>query len=154
MTNTSRHAAKIQNDPRWAALVARNAGVDGSFVYSVKTTGVYCRPGCPSRPARPENIAFHASPKEAEKAGFRPCKRCKPDQQSLAEEHAEVITRLCRYIEAAEHAPTLAELAAQSGWSTYHLHEHSRQSAGLHPKPMLQRSAQSVCVMGWNPALP
>src|SRR5687767_6160604 len=110
MTNTA-HETQIQNDPRWSALLARNADADGSFVYSVKTTGVYCRPGCPSRLARPENIAFYASPADAESAGFRPCKRCKPDQLSLAAEHAEIITRVCRYIEAAEHTPTLTELA-------------------------------------------
>jgi AraC family transcriptional regulator of adaptative response/methylated-DNA-[protein]-cysteine methyltransferase len=134
MVNTSRHAAKIQNDPRWAAVVARNAAKDGSFVYSVKTTGVYCRPGCPSRPARPENIAFHTSAKAAENAGFRPCKRCKPDQRSLAEEHAEVVTILCRYIEATDQTPTLAELAAQCGWSTYHLHRTFKAVCGLTPK--------------------
>jgi AraC family transcriptional regulator, regulatory protein of adaptative response / methylated-DNA-[protein]-cysteine methyltransferase len=134
MANPNRHAPKMQDDPRWAALAARNAEADGSFVYSVKTTGVYCRPGCPSKPARPENVAFHTSAKEAEAAGFRPCKRCKPDQHSLAEEHAEIVTRLCRYIEAAEHTPTLAELAAQSGWSTYHLHRTFKAVCGLTPK--------------------
>lgn len=64
---------------RWAALAARDAAADGAFFYSVRTTGVYCRPSCAARPARPENVAFHATTEDAEAAGFRPCKRCKPD---------------------------------------------------------------------------
>lgn len=147
MPDTTRHAAnKIANDPRWAALVARDAKADGSFVYSVKTTGVYCRPGCPSRLAKPENINFYASPGAAESAGFRPCKRCRPDQRSLAAEHTEIVTRLCRYIEAAEHSPTLAELAAQSGWSTYHLQRTFKAVCGLTPKAYAAaQRARRVC---------
>ncbi|CAM5330469.1 hypothetical protein RLIN73S_04314 [Rhodanobacter lindaniclasticus] len=80
-------------DPRWIAVRARDARADGSFFYSVRTTGVYCRPSCAARPARPENVAFHASAAEAERAGFRPCKRCKPDQPSLAEQHAALLHR-------------------------------------------------------------
>jgi AraC family transcriptional regulator of adaptative response/methylated-DNA-[protein]-cysteine methyltransferase len=70
----------IANDPRWAQVLARDAGADGSFYYSVKTSGVYCRPSCAARPARPENVAFHLTAADAEQAGFRPCKRCGPDQ--------------------------------------------------------------------------
>jgi AraC family transcriptional regulator of adaptative response/methylated-DNA-[protein]-cysteine methyltransferase len=68
------------NDPRWASVLARDASADGNFYYSVRTSGVYCRPSCAARPARPENVAFHASREAAEQAGFRPCKRCKPDR--------------------------------------------------------------------------
>jgi hypothetical protein len=71
-------------DPRWTAIVNRDAAADGAFLYSVRTTGVYCRPSCKARLARPENVAFHASAKEAEDAGFRPCKRCRP-QPDLSE---------------------------------------------------------------------
>jgi AraC family transcriptional regulator of adaptative response/methylated-DNA-[protein]-cysteine methyltransferase len=70
--------SQIEPDPRWDAVVARNAGFDGKFVYAVKTTGVYCRPSCPSRQAKPENVAFYASGDEAAQAGFRACKRCRP----------------------------------------------------------------------------
>jgi AraC family transcriptional regulator, regulatory protein of adaptative response / methylated-DNA-[protein]-cysteine methyltransferase len=76
-------AAATTTDPRWASVVARNANADGKFFYSVKTTGVYCRPSCPARLARPENVRFHTTTKDAEKAGFRPCKRCKPNQPSI-----------------------------------------------------------------------
>src|SRR5689334_25099378 len=81
---------------RWAALRARDAAADGRFYYSVKTTGVYCRPSCGARPARPENVAFHATTAAAERAGFRPCKRCRPTEAPLAERHAAQIAALCR----------------------------------------------------------
>src|SRR5258708_24173203 len=73
-------AAATVSDPRWAAVAARDARADGKFFYSVRTTGVYCRPSCAARAARPENVAFHRSTAEADRAGFRPCMRCKPDQ--------------------------------------------------------------------------
>jgi AraC family transcriptional regulator, regulatory protein of adaptative response / methylated-DNA-[protein]-cysteine methyltransferase len=69
-------------DPRWAAIATRDTRSDGEFLYSVRTTGVYCRPSCAARPARRENVGFHATAKEAERAGFRPCKRCRPDRIS------------------------------------------------------------------------
>lgn len=77
--NTVQRAADTLSDPRWQAVLARDASADGSFYYSVKTSGVYCRPSCKARPARPENVAFHVTPAAAEEAGFRACKRCKPD---------------------------------------------------------------------------
>jgi len=80
-----RAAAATMNDPRWAAVRARDPAADGSFYYSVATTGVYCRPSCASRAARPENVRFHASREDAQQAGFRPCKRCRPDRLEPAE---------------------------------------------------------------------
>lgn len=67
-----------ETDPRWLRVVARDRSADGVFVYSVWTTGVYCRPSCPSRLANPRNVRFHATPADAEAAGFRACKRCRP----------------------------------------------------------------------------
>lgn len=127
-------AAATQSDPRWAAIVARDAQADGCFYYSVKTTGVYCRPSCAARQARPENVAFHASMDDAERAGFRPCKRCKPDRPSLVEQHAAAVTEACRLIEAAETAPALATLAGQVGISTYHFHRVFKAVTGLTPR--------------------
>jgi AraC family transcriptional regulator of adaptative response/methylated-DNA-[protein]-cysteine methyltransferase len=112
VTEKSQLAAGTLHDPRWAAVVARSADADGQFFYSVRTTGVYCRPSCASRRARPENVAFHATRADAERAGFRPCKRCRPDQPTLREQHAAVITDICRLIESAESVPDLAALAA------------------------------------------
>ena len=68
------------NDQRWESLTNRDPSADGTFYYSVKTTGVYCRPSCAARSARRENVQFHASREDAERAGFRPCKRCKPNE--------------------------------------------------------------------------
>lgn len=127
-------AAATLADPRWAAVVARDSAADGQFVYSVASTGVYCRPGCSARLASPENVRFHTTPADAEQAGFRPCRRCQPDRQSLAAQQAATIAALCRFIEAAERAPTLAELAARSGVSSYHLHRLFKAQTGLTPR--------------------
>jgi AraC family transcriptional regulator, regulatory protein of adaptative response / methylated-DNA-[protein]-cysteine methyltransferase len=78
-------AKKTLRDPRWALVLARSTETDGRFFYSVRTTGVYCRPSCAARPARPENVRFHATREEARQAGFRPCKRCRPDRLEPAE---------------------------------------------------------------------
>lgn len=127
-------ASATMNDRRWAAVVARDAAADGQFVYSVRTTGVYCRPSCPSRQANPENVRFHATCADAERAGFRACARCRPDQPALAERHAAIVAALCRLIETADPAPTLDELAARASMSAYHLHRVFRQITGLTPK--------------------
>lgn len=127
-------AAETVSDPRWAAVVARDPAADGTFFYSVKTTGVYCRPSCAARTANPENVAFHRTAADAERAGFRPCKRCKPDQASRGEQHAAMVAGLCRFIEGAERLPTLGELAKRSGLSAYHLHRVFKDVTGLTPK--------------------
>lgn len=127
-------AAATANDPRWASVVARNPAADGTFYYSVKTTRVYCRPSCAARRARPENVRFHATREDAEKAGCRPCKRCKPDQPSLPEQYAAKVTAACRIIEESEHAPGLRELAKHVGVSAYHFHRVFKLITGLTPK--------------------
>ncbi len=127
-------AAATMADPRWAAVLARDPAADGRFFYSVRTTGVYCRPSCAARRARPEHVAFHASVADAERAGFRPCRRCRPDQPPLAEQHAATVARLCRFIESAEQAPSLEALAAEAGLSIYHLHRVFKAATGLTPK--------------------
>jgi AraC family transcriptional regulator of adaptative response/methylated-DNA-[protein]-cysteine methyltransferase len=133
-TKTAALAAATVSDPRWAAVLARDAGVDGRFFYSVKTTGVYCRPSCAARTPRPENVGFHPTAAAADRAGFRPCKRCKPGQPSLAEQHAGLVAGLCRFIENAEQPPSLAELASRAGLSVYHLHRVFKAVTGLTPK--------------------
>jgi AraC family transcriptional regulator of adaptative response/methylated-DNA-[protein]-cysteine methyltransferase len=133
-TADAKRAAATTKDPRWAAIVARNPAADGQFFYSVKTTGVYCRPSCAARPARPENVQFHSSCEDAERAGFRACKRCKPNQPPLVEQHAAKVTEICRLIEAAETAPALDELASKAGLSPYHFHRVFKAVTGLTPK--------------------
>ena len=132
--NPEARAAKVVNDPRWPLVLARDASADGRFFYSVSTTRVYCRPSCGARRARPEHVRFHASAADAERAGFRACKRCKPDQLPLVERHAARVTELCRYIEETDHTPTLQELAARAGLSTYHLHRLFKAFTGLTPR--------------------
>jgi AraC family transcriptional regulator of adaptative response/methylated-DNA-[protein]-cysteine methyltransferase len=127
-------AAATERDPRWAAVVRRDPAFDGRFVYAVRTTGVYCRPTCPSRTAKARNVVFHATCEEAERAGFRPCQRCNPNGASLAEHHAAVIAEICRRIEAAEELPTLGALAAEAGMSPFHFHRVFKSVTGLTPK--------------------
>lgn len=119
---------------RWAAVIAKDRAADGEFFYSVRTTGVYCRPSCAARPARRENVAFHLTGVEAEAAGFRPCKRCKPDQPPMAQRQAAMVAQACRSIETAEEAPDLETLAAQAGVSPFHFHRVFKSVAGVTPK--------------------
>ncbi len=123
-----------QGDARMQAVRRRDPGADGTFVYSVATTGVYCHPSCAARPALAENIAFHATRADAERAGFRPCKRCRPDLPPRAAREAALIAAACRRIEAAEEPPPLADLAAAAGLSPHHFHRLFRRIAGVTPK--------------------
>ena len=132
--NLNQRAAATRNDPRWAAVVARDPAADGKFFYAVKTTGVYCRPSCASRPARPENVQFHATRADAERAGFRPCKRCKPEQAPQVERYAAIVVKVCRLIERAETMLSLASLASEAGLSTHHFHRVFKSAMGLTPK--------------------
>jgi AraC family transcriptional regulator, regulatory protein of adaptative response / methylated-DNA-[protein]-cysteine methyltransferase len=127
------HVATItEDDPRWVAVVARDP--QAKFFYSVKTTGVYCRPSCAARLPKLENVQFHATREDAAKAGFRPCKRCKPDQASPVEQHAEQIASACRLIESSETPPSLALLSRHVGLSSYHFHRVFKAATGLTPK--------------------
>jgi AraC family transcriptional regulator of adaptative response/methylated-DNA-[protein]-cysteine methyltransferase len=123
-----------RDDARWAAVVARDASFAGQFYIAVKTTGVYCRPGCPARLAKRANVRFFDTRDEAERAGFRPCKRCKPGEPALAELHAEKVAQACRLIEAAEETPKLDALAETVGLSPYHFHRIFKQAVGVTPK--------------------
>jgi AraC family transcriptional regulator of adaptative response/methylated-DNA-[protein]-cysteine methyltransferase len=113
---------------------ARSLDADGIFYYSVRTTGVYCQPSCPSRGARRVNVAFHASREDAEAAGFRPCLRCKPDQPPLAERQAAAVAQACRLIEAALEEPDLETLARACGMSRFHFHRVFKAHTGITPK--------------------
>jgi AraC family transcriptional regulator of adaptative response/methylated-DNA-[protein]-cysteine methyltransferase len=129
-----RPANATEADARWTSIVTRDPRADGTFYYSVKTTGVYCRPSCAARRAKPENVQFHATCREAERAGFRPCRRCKPGQESLASQHAASIAEVCRFIEESEEAAGLAQLASRAGLSTYYFHRVFKAITGLTPK--------------------
>lgn len=134
VSQKTRAAGAIGRDPRWAALAAGSVAADGTFFYSVRTTGVYCRPSCGARVPRPENVRFHATREEAERAGFRPCKRCRPDRPSLAEQHAATVTEICRLIETSSRVPALDVLAARARMSPFHFHRVFKAVTGLTPK--------------------
>jgi len=123
-----------EKDPRWQTVIARDRTADGRFFYSVKSTGIYCRPSCGARIPKPENVQFHNTAELAEQAGFRPCKRCKPDQLPLARQHAAAIAAVCRSIESSAEMPALDELAAQAGLSSYYFHRLFKSMTGLTPK--------------------
>lgn len=122
------------DDERWAAFVARDSSYDGHFFVAVKTTGIYCRPSCPARRPKRENIRFFDVAAEAERAGFRPCKRCKPDQPPLSEQYAGKVAEACRLIETAEAEPSLDALAQAVGLSPYHFHRIFKATLGVTPK--------------------
>ena len=122
------------DEARWDAVQRRDPQADGRFFYSVRTTGVYCRPSCPSRGARRANVAFHASVQQAEAAGFRPCLRCQPTLAPLAERQAAAVARACRLIEQSEAAPDLDRLAKAAGMSRFHFHRVFKAHTGITPK--------------------
>ncbi|HEX8416150.1 MAG TPA: bifunctional DNA-binding transcriptional regulator/O6-methylguanine-DNA methyltransferase Ada [Methylobacterium sp.] len=120
-------------DPRWEALLRRDPAAEGRFVYSVRSTGVYCRPTCPARRPLRRNVAFHATPEAAEAAGFRSCLRCRPKEPGLAEREAAAVAQACRLIEAAETPPDLTTLSAAVGISPHHFHRMFKRVAGVTP---------------------
>jgi AraC family transcriptional regulator of adaptative response/methylated-DNA-[protein]-cysteine methyltransferase len=119
---------------RWEAIVQRNRQADGVFVYGVLTTGVYCRPGCPSRLPDRENVRFFDTSEEAERAGFRPCKRCSPNAPERQGTHAEAIVQACKTIEESEEPPSLNELAEAAGLSPFYFHRLFKKIVGVTPK--------------------
>ncbi|MDB5584453.1 MAG: DNA-O6-methylguanine--protein-cysteine S-methyltransferase /Transcriptional regulator Ada, partial [Bradyrhizobium sp.] len=126
--------AALADDPRWARIVARDRTADGHLWYSVLTTGVYCRPSCPSRIANPRNVLLHDTFEEAKATGFRPCKRCNPDGVSAEAGNVAIVARACRLIEESEKEPSLADLAAAVGRSPSYFHRRFKAVTGLTPK--------------------
>lgn len=124
----------IENDPRWAAVVARDPKADGQFVYAVKTTGIYCNPSSLARLPKPHNVEFFDSAEQAQAAGYRPSKRTTRDQSELAAQHAATVAAACRQIESAETLPALGELAEAAGLSSFHFHRVFKSVTGLTPK--------------------
>ena len=122
------------DDAKLAAVRRRDAAADGAFFYSVITTGVYCYPSCAARPALRGNMAFHATREDAGRAGFRPCKRCRPDLPPRAEREAALVAAACRTIEGSEEELPLAALAAGAGTSPHHFHRMFHRIAGVTPK--------------------
>jgi len=130
----SKLTPSVTDDPRWARIVERDKTADGHLWYSVSTTGVYCRPSCPSRVANPKNVQLHDSLESAKATGFRACKRCKPDGASIEAENAALVAKACRIIEDSEEEPSLEELAGAIGRSPGYFHRVFKTTTGLTPK--------------------
>jgi len=126
--------ASVADDPRWPRIVARDKTADGYLWYSVATTGVYCRPSCPSRVANPKNVQLHDTLESARATGFRPCKRCSPDGLSTECKNAALVAKACRIIEESEQEPSLEELAGTIGRSSSYFHRVFKAATGLTPK--------------------
>src|SRR5271167_4375759 len=121
MTDRPKDTA-TERDPRWPLVVGRDGAADGAFWYSVSTTGVYCRPSCPSRTANPTNVQLHDSLASAKATGFRPCRRCNPDGPSVEAENATLVAKACRIIETSEEEPSLEDLSEAVGRSSGYFH--------------------------------
>jgi len=132
--STKEPAPYTDEETRWNAVVQRDRQADGAFVYGVATTGIYCRPGCPSKLPNRENVRFFDTWEEAERAGFRPCKRCSPSASRPPAPHLEIIRRACRLIEDADEPPTLQALADTVGLSPAYFHRRFKEIVGVTPK--------------------
>lgn len=119
-------------DQRWQAVESRDSNASGHFVYAVRTTGVYCHPGCKSRMAKRSNVEFYDTPVAAEAAGYRACKRC--ISKASTSRHSQLVTRACRLIETCDPAPSLDQLSAQLAVSSFHLHRLFKAETGVTPK--------------------
>jgi AraC family transcriptional regulator, regulatory protein of adaptative response / methylated-DNA-[protein]-cysteine methyltransferase len=124
----------VEDDPRWARIVARDKTADGQLWYSVATTGVYCRASCPSRIANPKNVQLHDTLESAKATGFRPCRRCNPEGPSVDAENAALVAKACRIIEESEEVPSLDVLADAIGRSPSYFHRVFKAATGLTPK--------------------
>jgi AraC family transcriptional regulator of adaptative response/methylated-DNA-[protein]-cysteine methyltransferase len=119
---------------RWDALTQRDPQADGVFWYGVRTTKIYCRPTCSSRMPNRANVCFFDTPDDAEEAGFRPCKRCRPRLPATNGIYTDAIANACKHIETAEVEPSLNELASAAGLSPYHFHRMFKAAVGVTPK--------------------
>ena len=128
---------------RLAAVRTRDPAADGHFLYAVATTGVFCHPSCAARPARRENISFHLTRADAARAGYRPCKRCRPDLPPKSEREAAIVEAACRLMETADERPDLAALAASASLSPHHFHRLFRRIAGVTPRAYASAHRQS-----------
>jgi AraC family transcriptional regulator, regulatory protein of adaptative response / methylated-DNA-[protein]-cysteine methyltransferase len=124
----------LNSETCWKAVENRDAGADGSFFYAVRTTGVYCRPGCASRLPLRANTVFFETTAAAEADGFRPCKRCRPTDGSAASRHLAAIEKACALLRTSETMPSLAELADSAAISRFHFHRVFKQITGTTPR--------------------
>ena len=122
------------DDERWQGVLSKDSSFDGQFVFAVSTTGIYCRPSCPSRRPKRENVSFFQLPEAAERAGFRACLRCRPRETRTVDSHVELTQRICRLIDENEGEPvTLAKLSEELDVSSFHLQRTFKGIMGITP---------------------
>jgi AraC family transcriptional regulator of adaptative response/methylated-DNA-[protein]-cysteine methyltransferase len=125
----------MDNPELWNAVIARDSSRDGSFVFAVRSTGIYCRPSCPARRPRPEQVSFFPVPEAAEQAGFRACRRCHPRRARTSDPRIELVRRICHAIDDHNEEPqTLKMLSADTGISAHHLQRTFKDLMGITPK--------------------
>ena len=125
----------ITDEQRWRAVEGRDGSFDGAFVFAVSTTGIYCRPSCPSRRPKRRNVRYYAAPEGAERNGYRACKRCKPRDARAADPMVDALRAVCRFIEASDQGPpTLETLGKMAGLSPHHLQRRFKRLVGVTPR--------------------
>src|SRR5207253_10511621 len=123
---------------KWKAVVERDETSDGLFVFAVRSTGIYCKPSCPARHPNLEQVIFFSQPDEAERSGFRACKRCQP-QEARSSAKAQLVQKICRYIEATlDEKLTLEILSHQAGLSPFHFQRTFKGILGISPRQYVE----------------
>jgi len=125
---------RLNDAARWKAVSTRDRSADGLFVYGVRSTGVYCRPSCPSRRPRRDRVAFFASGETAERDGFRACRRCRPGSVAGPDPRADLVLRACRCMDESDGPVALEALAERLGVEAHHLHRTFKQIMGVTPR--------------------
>lgn len=134
MSSTARDRTHAEDEARWAAVLKRDRSADGAFVTGVLTTGIYCRPSCPARHPKRENVRFYGDAAAAERAGFRACLRCRP-KDAAANPEATLVERVRRHLEERrDERVTLEELARVAGKSPFHLQRTFKRATGVTPR--------------------
>src|SRR5712671_1233204 len=126
--------AALQTSGRWKAVLARDAGANGAFVYAVSSTGIYCKPSCASRRPHRDRVVFFDTPPEAVRAGYRACRRCRPDEVAAVDPWVDKIRRACVYLANVDGHVSLAHLARRLGGSPYHLQRSFKRIVGVSPR--------------------
>jgi len=127
--------AVLNNPELWNAVVSRDASRDGSFVFAVRSTGIYCRPSCPARRPRREQVRFFQVPEAAEQAGFRACRRCHPRRVQAGDPQIDLVRRICHAIDEHDEEPlTLKTLSTETGVSAHHLQRTFKNVMGITPR--------------------
>src|SRR5712691_5236587 len=124
-----------REDERWSAVLSRDARFDGEFVFAVSSTGIYCRPSCPSRRPHRERVSFFQLPEAAEQAGFRACRRCHPRNARVMDSQIQMARQVCRIIKENDGEPiTLSTLSEELGVSSFHLQRTFKNIMGITPR--------------------